>query len=213
MTDTFDKGDVRFFFPLMEQVQQRLGFRPRYAALDAAFDAFYIYEYFHDQSHDGFAAVPLNQAYKIRAFDAEGLPLCEAGLSMPVRKTYNDRTKAIIPHRRAIHACPLLFPQPSGNACPIEHNQWAKNGCSVNLPVSLGPRLRHQLDRNSALYKTVYAQRTAVERIFSQAKALGIERPKLRNQRAITNHNSLAYLLLNLRALKRILEQWDTANL
>jgi hypothetical protein len=39
MTDSFDKADVRFFFPLMEQVEQRLGFRPRFAALDAAFDA------------------------------------------------------------------------------------------------------------------------------------------------------------------------------
>lgn len=49
-------------------------------------------------------------------------------------------------------------------------------------------------------------QRTAVERIFSQAVALGIERPKLRNQQAIANFNTLTYVLINLRAMQRILD-------
>ena len=205
MTDTFDKADVRYFFPLMEQVEQRLGFRPRFAALDAAFDAFYTYDYFHSHDHDGFAAVPLKQpnAPK-RQFDEMGLPLCDAGLSMPVRKTYTDRTKAIMPHQRAIHACPLLHPQSTDQTCPIAHKQWLKGGCTANLPTSLGARLRHQLDRDSDDYKSVFKQRTAVERIFSLAKALGMERPKLRNQQAITNYNSMIYLLINLHAIERV---------
>lgn len=206
MTDTFDKADVRFFFPLMEQVEQRLGFRPRFAALDAAFDAFYVYDYFHSDDHDGFAAVPLKQPnVQPRQFDEAGLPLCDAGLPMPVRKRYTDRTKAIMPHQRAIHACPLLFPEPSGTVCPIAHKQWNKGGCSVNLPTSPGVRLRHALDRSSETYKFVYRQRTAVERIFSQAKFLGMERPKLRNQQAIANLNTMIYLLINLRALQQVL--------
>jgi hypothetical protein len=208
MTDTFDKADVRYFFPLMEQVEQRLGFRPRFAALDAAFDAFYTYDYFHSDDHDGFAAVPLKQpnAPK-RYFDETGLPLCEAGLPMPVRKTYPDHTKAIMPHQRAIHACPLLHPQPTGQVCPLAHKMWPKGGCTANLPTTLGARLRHQLDRNSDSYKAVFKQRTAVERIFSQAKALGMERPKLRNQQAITNYNSMIYLLINLQAIERVLHK------
>lgn len=206
MTDTFDKADVRFFFPLMEQVEQRLGFRPRYAALDAAYDAFYVYDYFHSDDHDGFAAVPLKQPNgQPRQFDETGLPLCTAGLAMPVRKLYTDSTKAIIPHQRAIHVCPLLFPEPSGAVCPVAHKQWNKSGCSVNLPTSPGVRLRHALDRSSETYKFVYRQRTAVERIFSQAKRLGMERPKLRNQQAITNLNTMIYLLINLRALQQVL--------
>jgi len=36
------------------------------------------------------------------------------------------------------------------------------------------------------------------------AGELGIERPKLRNLRAIANQNSLTYTLLNLRALQRV---------
>lgn len=206
MTDTFDKNDVRYFFPLMAQVEQRLRFRPRYAALDAAFDAFYVYDYFHSLDHDGFAAVPLHQPNsKVRQFDEQGFPLCEAGLAMSLRKTYTDRTKAIIPHQRAFYACPLFHPTATTGQCPIKHEQWPKGGCSVQIPVSPGARLRCQLDRDSESYKRVYKQRTAVERIFSQAKALGIERPKLRHQRAITNQNTLIYLLINLRALQRVL--------
>lgn len=205
-TETFDKGDVRHFFPLMAQVERRLGFRPRYAALDAAFDSFYVYEYFYSDAHDGFAAVPLKQPNgQPRRFDENGLPLCSAGLPMPVRKMYNDRTKAIIHHRRAIHACPLLHPEATGERCSVEHKQWKKGGCSANIPVSQGPRLRYQIDRQSEQYKQVYAQRTAVERIFSQAKALGIERPKLRNRQAIANQNTLIYLLVNLRGLGDVL--------
>jgi hypothetical protein len=211
MTDTFEKADVRFFFPLMEQVEQRLGFRPRFGAFDAAFDAFYVYDYFHCDEADGhhqkgFAAVPLKQPnVPPRQFDELGQPLCAVGLAMPVYKLYLDRTKAIMPHQRAIHACPLLFPDSSGEVCPIAHKQWGKGGCRVNLPISPGVRLRHELDRDSQAYKSVYRQRTAVVRIFCQAKLMGMERPKLRNQQAITNLNTMIYLLINLRSLEQVL--------
>ena len=213
MTDTFDKDDVRYFFPLMAQVEAHLGFRPRFGTLDAAFDAFYVYDYFHSDEVDGeqgFAAVPLKQpnAPK-RFFDVAGLPLCVADLPMPIRKTYMDRTKAIMPHQRAIHACPLLYPKSTDQVCPVSHKQWGKGGCTVNLPTSIGARLRHQLDRNSDEYKQVYKQRTAVERIFSQAKAFGMDRPKLRNQQAITNLNTMIYLLINCRALQQVLAKLE----
>lgn len=206
MTETFEKSDVRYFFPLMAQVEDRLGFRPKFGAFDAAYDSWYVYEYFYNEAHDGFAAVPLKQPNaQPRLFDEAGFPLCSAGLSMPIRKIYWDRTKAIIPHQRAIHACPLLHQEVSGEVCPITHKQWKKGGCNVNLPVSQGVRLRHQIDRKGDAYKRVYSQRTAVERIFSQAKAFGIARPKLRNQQAITNQNTLIYLLINLRSIQRVL--------
>jgi hypothetical protein len=71
-------------------------------------------------------------------------------------------------------------------------------------PISLGARLRYTLDRESDAYQSVYRQRTAVERINSQATALGIERPHLRNGQAITNQNTLIYVLINLRFLQRL---------
>ena len=72
------------------------------------------------------------------------------------------------------------------------------------MPTATGARLRYQLDRNSDRYKEVYNERSATERINSQAVALGIEHPKLRNQQAIANQNTLIYVLINLRTLHRI---------
>lgn len=203
LTETFDKGDVTYFFPLMEQVEARLGRKPRYATADAAFDAFYIYDYFHDEAHDGFAAIPLRNPRQQRHFSPDGLPLCEALLPMPLKSSYTSYTSRV-KHRRGRFGCPLLHPQPNGDCCPIDHPKWPDGGCTLTMPTAPGARIRHQLDRNSDSFKAIYNQRTAVERIFSQATALGIERPKLRNHAAIANTNTLTYLLVNLRAIRRI---------
>jgi hypothetical protein len=209
LTQPFDQPDVSYFHPLMADVERRLGFRPRYGAFDAAFDAWYIYEHFHraDQPLEaGFAAVPLSKrGGKRRRFDAQGLPLCEAGLAMPLKLTFFCRT-AFVEHERGRYACPLVFPEPTGESCPIQHEKWPK-GCITTLATSVGARIRHQLDRDSDVFKEVYKQRTATERINSQAVALGIERPKLRNGQAITNQNTLIYVLINLRALQRVRRQ------
>lgn len=214
MTQTFDKGDTTFFFPLMEQVEQRLGFKPPNGTMDAAYDCFYTHQYFHEAG--GMAAIPLsNKGGKPdRHFSQEGLPLCEAGLPMPVKYTYTDRTTTIIEHRKSHHVCPLLYPEPDGRLCPIDHKKWHKGkGCTTRIADYKGARIRYQLDRESAAYKALYKQRTAAERIFSQAFALGIERPKLRNQQAIANQNTLIYLLINLRAMQRVLHKLPQTNL
>jgi hypothetical protein len=206
LTQPFDQPDVSYFHPLMADVERRLGFRPRYGAFDAAFDAFYVYEHFHrdDQPLDaGFAAVPLSKrGGKRREFNAQGLPLCDAGLPMPLKLTYICRTTRV-EHERGRYACPLLFPEPIAASCPIQHEHWPK-GCVTTLATSVGARIRHQLDRGGEVYKNVYRQRTATERINSQAKELGIERPRLRNGQAIANQNTLIYVLINLRALHRV---------
>jgi hypothetical protein len=211
LTQPFDQADVTYFFPLMAQTEQRLGFKPRFGAFDAALDAFYVYDYFHSDLHEGFAAVPFSEkgGYKAnqRQFDENGLPCCKAGLFMPLKLTFTDRTRAIIEHERGKYVCPLLFPEPTGQTCPIDHDRWKKGGCTADMPTSIGARLRYQLDRHSPAYKQVYKQRTATERINSQAVALGIERPHLRNGPAIANQNSLIYLLINLRMLQRVFQR------
>ena len=78
------------------------------------------------------------------------------------------------------------------------------NGCVTTMATSPGARIRYQIDCDSELYKQVYKQRTATERVDSQATALGLERPKLRNGQAIANENTLIYVLINLRALHRV---------
>ena len=64
--------------------------------------------------------------------------------------------------------------------------------------------MRVRLDRQSDTYKLLYNQRTAAERINSQAKALGIENPKVRNIYSVINLNTLTYLVINARALQRV---------
>jgi hypothetical protein len=206
LTQPFNCPDVSYFFPLLTDTERRLGFRPLFGAFDAAFDSFYVYAHFHrvgEPWETAFAAVPLTKRGPRWTFDPAGLPLCRAGLAMPLKSTFICGTR-MIEHERGRYACPLRYPHPIADVCPIDDQHWSKGGCIVTLPTSIGARLRHQIDRESALYKTVYRQRTATERINSQAKALGIERPYLRNQQAITNQNTLIYVLINLRAVHRI---------
>ena len=203
LTQTFDQADVSYFNPLLQQVECRLGFKPRFGAFDAAFYAFYVYEYFANAG--GFAAVPFVERGKRgkRAFDENGAPLCQAERAMILRYTFWCKT-TLIPHERNRYACPLRYPQPTGEICPIRHKNWAKDGCVSTLASSPGARLRYQIDRESEQYRLVYKQRTATERVNSQAVALGIERPKLRNAASIANHNTLTYILINLHALQRV---------
>lgn len=207
LTQPFDHGDVTYFLPLMQQTEERLGYRPRYGTFDAAFDAWYVYAHFYRENDPtfGFAAVPYsnkgNYKAKERQFAPTGEPLCKAGLAMPLKFTYTDRTTCIVEHERGKYICPL---KAARQCCPIRHPQWKKGGCTTMMPISIGARLRHTLDRESELYKQAYRQRTAVERINSQAVALGIERPHLRHGSAIANQNTLIYLLINLRFLQRL---------
>lgn len=209
LTQTFDQADVSYFFPLMALTELRLGCKPRFGTFDAAFDAWYVYDYFHREDDPGaFAAIPFSEkgGYKAkgRQFNPDGLPLCQAGLPMPLHFTYRDTTVSLIEHERGKYVCPLWYPKPSAADCPVNHKNWCKKGCTAMMPTSMGARLRYTLDRDSPQYKDIYKQRTAVERINSQAKALGIERPHIRNGSAIANLNTLIYILINLRLLQRI---------
>jgi len=205
LTQTFDQADVSYFHPIMELVERHLGFRPRFGAFDAAFDAFYVYEYFADANPPGFAAVPFVERGPKgkRLFDESGAPLCDAGLPMKLRYTFVCKT-SLIRHERGRYACPLRFPKITGETCPIQHKNWAKDGCVSTIPTRPGARLRYQIDRDDLAYKDIFKQRTATERINSQAVDLGIERPKMRNRASITNHNTLTYVLINLHALLRV---------
>jgi hypothetical protein len=105
-------------------------------------------------------------------------------------------------YRAQRYRCPLLFPEPTGTSC--NHEQFAKGtGCVKDINIERGGLARVTLDRGGPLYHAVYTQRTCCERINSQAQALGIERPKVRNARSVANLNTLIYLIINVRALAR----------
>lgn len=59
------------------------------------------------------------------------------------------------------------------------------------------------LDRDGPLYQAIYKQRTCCERINSQAKELGIERPKARTIRSVRRLTTLIYITINAKALQR----------
>ena len=124
LTQPFDQGDATYFFPLMQQTEVRLGVRPHYGAFDAAFDAWYVYAYFYDETNPtyGFAAIPFVEkgGFQVHArkFSAEGLPLCAAGLAMPLQFSYTDRTTCLVEHARGNMSVPYAFHNPLHNPVP-----------------------------------------------------------------------------------------------
>jgi hypothetical protein len=109
-------------------------------------------------------------------------------------------------HTNGSHArrfqCPLLFPQKTGQTC--EHEQCAKGkGCVKDVNWELGGIQRVTLDRTSPLFRALSNQRTACERINSQAKELGIERPRVRNGLSVANLNTLISVVIHVRAIER----------
>ena len=194
-TQTFNENDITYFRPLRERTITALGKRPRNITADAAFDAWYVYE----AAHEGITAIPLNlrgQASPNR--DANGTPRCTKGLSMIPGKVFRHEDG----YQAQRFLCPLLHPTRSGQTCAVA--QFAKGGCTRIVNTELGGYLRITLDRTSPAFQEVYDQRTCVERINSQATALGIERPKVRNARSVAHLNTLTYIVINLRALQRV---------
>jgi hypothetical protein len=193
----FNEADVTYFRPLFQRAVVALDQFPIHIAADAAYDFWYVYETVAHRQ--GIAAIPLNtHGHEEVPRDPDGTPYCSKGLRMhPIFKF--QHTNGFTAQR---FRCPLLFPQRTGETC--EHTQFAKGrGCVKDPNWEKGGLMRALLDRTSPLYKGVYNQRTACERINSRAKALGIEQPKVRNGRSVANLNTLTYLIINARALQK----------
>ena len=196
-TQPFNENDISYFRPLYQQTVLALNDYPTNITADAAYDAWYVYEC--AVRHGGIAAVPLTQHSKTPILRKDdGTPYCPKGLLMHPTKQFNHTYG----YRAQRFQCPLLFPCKTGETC--DHEQFAKGkGCVKDVNWEKGGIQRVTLDRTSPLYKAVYTQRTSCERINSQAKELGIERPKVRNGRSVANLNTLTYLVINVRALQR----------
>jgi Transposase DDE domain len=196
----FNEGDVTYFTPLYIQTVAMLGAFPLHIAADAAYDSWYVYQTCAPRG--GMAAIPLNQhAHPVYARDPDGTPLCPMGWRM--HPTYQfQHTNGFRAQR---YRCPLLYPQRTGQTC--DHEQFRKEkGCVKDINQEAGGLMRVTLDRDSPLYHVIYNQRTSCERINSQAKDLGIERPKARNIRSIRTLNTLIYLTINIKALQKAKE-------
>lgn len=196
-TQPFNEVDSTYYHPLYARTVQALGQVPANITADAAFDAWHIYQ--TCAIHGGMAAIALNpRGHPLPQQDPEGRPLCPRGLPMQPSYTFLHPDG----YRAQLHRCPLLFPARTDQVC--DHEQFTKgSGCVKQLNSELGGQMRRRLDRTSTAYQQIYRQRTAAERINSQAKALGIERPKVRNGASVRNLNTLTYIVINVRALAR----------
>jgi hypothetical protein len=194
-TQPFNETDVTYFRPLYQQAAVALEALPTHVTADAAFDAWYVYE--AAARHGGIAAVPLNKHRQTKR-DPDGVPRCAKGLRMTPRFMFQHTNG----YRAQRFGCPLLFPISTGETCEQLSSNHGQ-GCHKDPNWETGGLMRVLLDRTSPLYKSVYTQRTSCERINSQAKELGIERPRLRNCSSIANLNTLIYVIINVRALQR----------
>lgn len=197
-TQPFNATDITSFAPIRQRTQRSLGFAPQNWTADAAYDAWYVYQAAAEQG--GLAAVPLNHRGRpLSPLDNRGFPLCARGQQMYAGRAIDSQEGFRVQYL----ACPLLYPHPTGASC--DHEQFQKGpGCTKQVNLELGGLMRTALDRQSPAYRDIYKQRTSAERINSQATALGIERPRVRNQRSVTNLNTLTYILINTRALRRV---------
>jgi Transposase DDE domain len=193
----FNEGDITYFRPLYQQTVVALNQYPTHITADAAYDAWYVYEC--AVRHGGIGAIPLNQHSKIPVIrEANGTPRCPKGLLMHPTTQFNHTSG----YRAQRFQCPLLFPEKTGEPC--DHEQFTKGkGCVKDVNWERGGIQRVTLDRTGPLYHALYNQRTGCERINSQAKALGIENPKVRNRRSVANLNTLISLLVNVRVLEK----------
>lgn len=194
----FNEADSTYFAPLYERLVETIGFRPSFFAADAAFDAWHIYQPFAEVG--GMAAIPLNlRGHPQPKLGPGGFHLCPRCLEMFPSYEY-DHPKG---YRAQLLRCPKLFPVKVVQSC--DHKQFAKGvGCVKHINIEAGGWMRIQIDRQSDEYKQLYKQRTASERINSQAKDYGIERPKVRNGHSVVNLNTLTYIVINARALQRV---------
>jgi len=194
----FNEADSTYFAPLYDRLVETIGSRPRFFAADAAFDAWHIYQPFAEVG--GMAAIPLNlRGHPQPKLGPGGFHLCPQGLEMAPSYEYNHAKG----YRAQLLRCPKLFPTKTAHSCT--HEQFAKgDGCVKHINIEAGGWMRIQIDRRSEEYKQLYKQRTASERINSQAKDYGIERPKVRNGHSVVNLNTLTYIVINVRALQRV---------
>jgi len=196
-TQPFHRQDVTYLHPVYDQATDHLGRCPTNLAADAAFDAWHVYQ--TCAATGGIAAIARNRRGPAPPRDAAGHPVCARDRTMtPTRQFVHEDG-----YRAQAYACPLLRPAPTGTGC--DHPQFAKGpGCTKSVNIEAGGRMRAELDRAADSYLRLYRQRTAAERINSQATALGIERPRVRRAAAVRRLNTLTYVTIDVRALRRI---------
>lgn len=188
-TQPVNRQDITYAAPLLAQAWRTLGAPAHQLTADAAFDAWSLYE-----AVAGPVAIAPNRRGPTPPRSREGHPLCAAGHAMqPTRQGHHEDG-----YRVQHYGCPLR-----GTPEPCADPRFARGGCHKRCNIEPGGVRRATIDRTDPAYQALYRQRTCVERCFSQAKALGLERPNVRTADAVQRLVLLTAILLNLRTIAR----------
>lgn len=188
-TQPVNRQDITYAAPLLAQCCTTLGRGPEQLTADAAFDAWSLYE-----AVPGLVAIAPNRRGPAPPRSPDGHPLCAAGHVM--RPTCQGRHED--GYQVQHYGCPLR-----GTDASCTDPRFARGGCRKRCNIEPGGVRRATLDRTEPAYQALYRQRTCVERCFSQAKALGLERPNVRTRAAVERLVALTAILLNLRTIAR----------
>lgn len=177
-TQPFNENDVTYGRPLSMRAQANLGFVPHNFTADAAFDAWHMYE---GRPEGGIAAIPLNlRGHPLPILGEQDRPICLCN-----EEEMQPKSQWIEKKRR------------------VQRFECRDCGKRRKMGIEVGHIIRLRLDRQAEDYKAIYRQRTATERINSQAAALGIDHPRQRTGRAIARRNTLIYIIINIHAIQR----------
>jgi len=124
--------------------------------------------------------------------------LCPAGL--PMYRKGRMKSKG---HAYLQYSCPLHWDKAYRGKyllCPAGHPKFAnQKGC--NYLMRLSPSIRDTIDYGSQRFKTIYNQRTSVERGFSRLLSIAMQNPTVVGLAATRNHCTISHITMLLVAL------------
>lgn len=101
------------------------------------------------------------------------------------------------------YSCPLHWSKAYRGKyllCPAGHPKFVnQKGC--NYLLRLSPSIRDTIDYGSRYFKTIYNERTSVERGFSRLLAIAMQNPTVVGLTATRNHCTIAHITMLLVAL------------
>lgn len=126
--------------------------------------------------------------------------ICEAGLPMYRKGKMRPKRTGILYFQ---YTCPIHY-DPSMRhqyiVCPIFHPKFFK-GKGCNALIRLEPSIREEIDYGTKDFKELYNTRTSIERIFSRLLSIAMQNPTVRGLQAISNHVTIAHIVVLLVAL------------
>jgi transposase len=198
LTYPADHDEKKVAIPLLQAIEP-LAFPVEYVVGDANYDTEDILSHIVREMKAR-PIIPLNP--RRRQNDSFRLQkdavLCPANLQMHRRGRMTVHGRTYLQY-----ACPLYW----GNAyrgqyllCPAGHPKFtAQKGCNYLLRLSTS--VRDTIDYGSQRFKSIYNQRSSVERGFSRLLALSMQNPTVVGLLATRNHCTIAHIAMLLVAL------------